>query len=203
MNILIIVDKEGSAIDRLAQAIKKHNAHFSIEILAVHPKRADAETFQKLQKLLEWCDLIDVHYWKSGEVARQAYPDLFKAKKKIVCHFNPYDLEQMSWLEIYDAVTVGNNYMHNKLPYAKLIPYGVDLDFFEFNKDYTKEKRVNMTVARIESNKGVLEVAQACKDLGYEFHLVGRVSDANYMGQVMQYPVAFHENVDEQYLKEI
>lgn len=202
MRILIIVDKQGSAIDRLAQSVRKHLPHHQIIVAPVHPKRNDVETIAEAQKLMMWADVIDIHYWRSGQVLRQTFPTEFKAKPKILFHFNPYDaLTEEN--QYYDEVVVGNNEIHSKIPFAHLIPYAIDLNFFKYNPEYTKDNRVMMSVNRIEGKKGVLEVAQACKELGYPFTLVGRVSKADYMKAVMVAGgdmIEFYENATDEIL---
>lgn len=195
MNILIVVDKYGTAIDRLAQSVKTHNPHFNIQVLSLHPKRPDALEILKIKEALTWCDLLDVHYWKSGEKIRELFPTEFKEKKKIVCHFNPYDLDKLPFNEIYDEIVVGNKQQHEAMPYARYIPYAIDLDKFTFDTFYTDRKIVNMVVGRIEGKKGVLQVAKACKELGYTLELVGRISKPEYFNEVMKYTPQFYENV--------
>ncbi len=206
MKILIVIDKKGTAIDRLAQAVKKYSPHLEVEILAVHPKRPDVDSLHKAVELMEWCDVIDIHYWKSGEVLRKNFAKLFDAKPKILFHFNPYDADNQEINDFYDLVVVGNEEIHSRVPYTILIPYGIDLDTFKFNEDYTEENVVNMTVSRIEGKKGVREVAQACKELGYKFKLVGRISKPGYMDEVRQVggkSLEFYENVSDEKMLEI
>lgn len=202
MKILIVVDKQGTAIDRLAQAVREHNPHHDIRILPVHPKRNDADTLYEASKLLIWCDVIDVHYWKSGEILRVNFAKQWEEKPKILFHFNPYDAEN-DVNKAYDLVVVGNKEIHNRVPYAYYIPYGVDLSFFKFKEDYEREKIVQMSVNRIEGKKGVLEVAKACKELGYQFHLIGRVSNGEYMQSVLDVGgVRFWENASDEQLRD-
>lgn len=206
MKILIVVDKLSSAIDRLAQPIQKYNPHFDIKILAVHPKKANLETLSSAQQLMRWADIIDIHYWKSAIPLKNMFLAEFEAKPKIICHFNPYDIEAEDWLKTYKKVVVGNSTIHNKIPYSHLIPYGIDLGFWKFNSNYTKEKTVNMCAARIEGKKGIREVAQACQELGYQFNLIGRVSDADYMAEVMKAGgqfIKFLENVTDEQARDI
>lgn len=204
MKVLIIVDKNGSAIDRLAQLVANHNPHFDIRVLPVHPKRNDAETLYELSNLIKWCDIIDVHYWKSGQVAAQSFPVDFKGKPKVLFHFNPYDADKKEINDNYDAVVVGNEEIQNKIPYARFVPYGIDLDFWTFNDNYMDNKMVNMCVNRIEGKKGVLEVALACKELGYKLKLVGRVSDGMYMQKILDTGVCeFLENATDEEMRNI
>lgn len=206
MNVLIVVDKYQSAIDRLAQSVMKYNTHLNIKVFPVHPKRNDIEVISEAQQMLMWADVIDIHYWKSGEVLRSTFPVEFEAKPKIVCHFNPYDYDKLNWMDYYDAVTVGNSTIAGFLPYAHNIPYCIDLDFWDWNPDYPKDKQVCMAVARIEGKKGVLEVAKACRDLKYKLVVAGRVSDVEHMRAVMEAGgeyIEFRENVTDEELRDI
>ena len=205
MKVLIVVDKSGTAIDRLAKLVQVNHPYLDIKVLPVHPKRNDVDTMYEAVNLLKWCDVIDIHYWKSGEVLKSSFPAEFNAKPKLLFHFNPYDYDKGNWGETYDKVIVGNMDVQEKLPSGYLIPYGLDVEFFKFNENYVEEdnKVVNMVVGRIESKKGVLQVAQACKDLGYELSLVGRVSNGQYMQEVLDVgSVTFIENATEDILLE-
>lgn len=203
MKILIVVDKTGSAIDRLSQSIKKHNTHLDIQVLPLHPKRPSIEEVDLVVKAFNECDLLHVAYWKSGEKLKE-FVDI-SSKKKILCHYNPYDIDKEEVNKQYDLVVVGNEEMSSKLAYAHLIPYCIDLDFWTFNEEYTKDRSVCMVVARIEGKKGVKEVAKACSDLGYRFDLVGRISDQNYFNEIkaVNPNVIFHEDITDKELLEI
>jgi glycosyltransferase involved in cell wall biosynthesis len=206
MNILILVDKEGSAIDRLCQSIKKFNPHFNIKIQAFHPKRPDLDQLENTPKLWDWADLVHVCYWRSGAKFAELHPQKFNEKRKILSHHNPYDLEEEKWLDIYKRVIVSNEDMHAKIPYANLVPQGMDLGYWEYNPgEYTKEKVVNMVVARIEGKKGVEPVAKVCKELGYKFVLVGRISKMDYFKQIMAAnpDTIFKENISDDELRQV
>ena len=185
MKILIVVDKQGTAINRLANTVKRNLPQHDIKIIPVHPKRASVDELIEAQKAMAWADIIDIHYWRSGQVLRESFPKEFDDKPKVLFHFNPYDAESEE-NKLYNKVIVGNEEIHNRVPSAILIPYSIDLSFFKPINDYTEEKIVNMAVNRIEGKKGVREVAQACKELGYKFKLVGRVSKSEYIKEVME-----------------
>jgi hypothetical protein len=205
MRIVIFVDKDGSAIDRLAKAVQRNLPQHQIQVFPVHPKRNDIETMAEAERLMMWADVIDIHYWKSGKILRSMFPSEFEKKPRILFHFNPYDAENEE-NKFYDRVVVGNVEIYNRIPSAVLIPYGVDLSFFKFNDNYTTEPIVNMSVNRIEGKKGVLEVAQACKQLGYKFRLIGRVSKGEYMSQVMEAGrgnIEFWENATDEKMLEV
>lgn len=149
-------------------------------------------------------DIIDCQYWKSASKVRELFPQLWGKKKKILTHYNPYNLKEESW-EDYSTVVVVNNYQKSVLPGARLIPLCIDLKFFNFNRsNYTTEPVVNMSVSRIEGKKGVWEVAKACKELNYKLLLVGRVSDGQYMKRVKDVGgslLTFKNNVSDHDLK--
>lgn len=186
MRILIVVEKEGSAIHRLALGVKKYNPHFKIDIISVHPKRPSAKELEEFQKLLKEADIVDFQYWKTAVMLLDKFGDEIKEKKIILAHHNPYDLFIRSWEE-FDVVVVNNSENYKLMPEAELIFNTIDLDLFKFNENYTDEKSVLMVAARIESNKGILEVAKACSELGYKFILVGRVSNYDYFQEVLKY----------------
>ena len=208
MRILTIVDKEGSAICRLAEMVQKNNEHLDIEVLPFHPKRYSQGDLDLFEEKAKEADLIDFQYWKNAMVLLEKFPWV-KSKPIILTHHNPYNLHEHTWEE-FDKVIVKNEYQLNELPEARLIRHGVDMDFLEYNEDYTSEeyiysKVVGMVAFRIESKKGIKEVAQACKDLGYKFLLVGHVSKPDYMKEVMEVggdSIEFRENVTDEELKQ-
>jgi len=52
-----------------------------------------------------------------------------------------------------------------------------------------------MVANRIESKKGILQVAIACADLGLTFVLVGAISDMGYMQAIMAIYVLRPESI--------
>ncbi len=63
-----------------------------------------------------------------------------------------------------------------------------------------------MVAFRMERSKGITQVAQACKELGYKFLLVGRPSKPEYMENVLfigEENLELHQEVDEAELKEL
>jgi len=184
--ILIVTVKPNSAIDNLANMIRVYNPHLSITVLPVHPKRPD--NLDDYEELAEQADMIDYHYWKTAEMLRAKFPTI--RKPCLLAHHNPYDLRQRDWKD-YGILTVPNTSMAEDLfehtgRNIRVIPVAVDLNHFTFNDDYTKKKKVLMVSQRIESKKGVREVAQACYELGYEFILAGAISKNEYFKQVMK-----------------
>lgn len=205
MKIALIVDKIGSAIHQLSLAIRDHNSHLDIEVCDFHPKRPDLDQAERAVKAIDAADIVHIGYWRSGEKLRE-YVD-FSSKPRLLCHYNPYDAgnEVNDKYDFPNIVVVGNETIHDEVPYAHYVPYGIDLDFWKFNEKYdTDSKRVLMVVGRIEGKKGVLEVAKACKELEYDFVLVGRISNGEYFKAVMRAnrKTEFLENVTNEVLRE-
>lgn len=164
---------------------------FDYEIIAVHPKRPSTEQLEAFRTKAWEADVIDFQYWKNANLLIEAFPFL-KDKKKILTHHNPYDCEVENWFDKFDEVVVKNQTQQKtiSLKFGKtpvLIPHTIDLDMYKFQREYPKDDifKVIMVVARIESSKGVLEVAKACRATKSRFILVGRVSDMEYMKDVM------------------
>ena len=62
MKILIVTDKGGTAIDRLAHAVARNLPQHDIRVISVHPKQNDADTMAEAERLMIWADIIDIHY---------------------------------------------------------------------------------------------------------------------------------------------
>jgi glycosyltransferase involved in cell wall biosynthesis len=185
LKVLQVVDSPHSAIRTLANQIVRHTRDkATIETVVFHPKRPDKAQLDQIQRLWLWCDIVDIQYWKSGSKIRELFPKLWDRRKKILTHYNSYNLHEEKW-EDYEVVNVVNGFQQKELPQARMMPLAIDMDFFAFNRgNYTVDPVVNMSVSRIEGKKGVVEVAKACNELGYKLLLVGRVSDAKYIEQV-------------------
>jgi len=209
MRVLTITITPGSAVDRLAEMVKKYNEHLFIDILPFHPKRFSEDDLRVFEEKAEQADIIDFQYWKSAVVLLERFPSL-RDKRKILTHHNPYNLHERNWEE-FNAVVASNKSIEKELktiPECKdnvyYIPHAVDLDFFEFNHNYTDEKVVGMVAFRIEKNKGIKEVAQVCKELGYKFLLVGRISKPSYFKEIIEVnpDIDFREEVSDEELRD-
>ena len=203
MRILIVVDTMNSAITKLAKMVQKYNEHLLIDIFPFHPKKYTEEDLEKYKALAEKADLIDFEYWKTALVLVKKFP-CFKDKKKILTHHNPYSLLEDKW-EDFDVLVAKNKTQQKVLRDSVYIPHAVDLDWHKFNPDYTKEKVVGMVANRIESKKGIKEVAQVCKELGYTFLLIGRISNMDYFQEVIKInpDTDFQESVSDDELKSL
>src|SRR3990167_11508351 len=116
--ILQIVDKNGTAIDRMATGIQVNLPHHQIRKIAVHPKKPSFIDLELYKRWASWADLFDYHYWKTAEMLRKEYPE-FNNKPSILTHYNPYNLEESDWAG-YNKLIVVNQTMKKALPIADL-----------------------------------------------------------------------------------
>lgn len=205
MKILIVCEKEGTAIYRLALMTAKAAPWHEFRIVCVHPKRPTAQQYIDFNSGYEWCDLIDFRYWRTAELLKD-YIDI--RKPAILTHYNPYDLKRADW-GFFKKNIVVNNYQNSILRTAKLVPLPVDLDYWEFQTDqeYCAPKKYDilMVANRIEGKKGIIEVVKAAKELKLKMALVGNISDPNYFEQIQQVDadIDFMENISDDDLKKI
>lgn len=191
MKVLIVSDKIGSAIDRIAKMIQAELPHLAISVCQVHPKRPDERQLAYFAAMAKDADIIDFEYWKTAEMLLAKFPLMTKGRRTILAHHNPYDLKRADWSK-YDVLLAKNREIFKILDDSRYTHIPVDLKQFTFGTDYHPEnKMVLMVAARIEAKKGILEVAKACKDLGYKFTLVGTVSDQAYFDEIESVGVDF------------
>jgi glycosyltransferase involved in cell wall biosynthesis len=209
LKVVCIVDKERTALDRLAQGVAKYHSNLDYKVLAVHPKRPDPEQLEAFEREASTADVIDWQYFRTAELLRSKY-DFLKNKKQILTHNNPYSIEEQDW-NGYDMIVANNQYIYKRLGAIttaplEQIPITVDTDFWLFNSDPLEmnKKAVIMVANRIESKKGILPVAIAAADAGLKFILVGAVSDQQYLYDIMQTGnVEFHEQISDEELRKL
>lgn len=225
LKVLCVVDKERTALDRLAQGVAKYHTNLDYRVLAVHPKRPSVEQLLDFEREAIDADVIDWQYYRTAELLRLKYPWLAN-KKQLLTHNNPYSIQESNW-NSYD-INIGNNqYIYNRLSKitqtpVEYIPLTVDTDFWVFNPDWSFNEKVNsnngyefknttlepsviMVANRIEGKKGILPVAIACAELGIKFTLVGAISNADYMQSIGATggKFEFYEEVSDEKLREL
>lgn len=207
MKVVCVVDKEGTALDRLAKGVAKYHDNLDYQVIDVHPKRPSFEQVARFEDAAKDADVIDWQYFRSAETLRSLFPWV-RDKKQILTHNNPYSIEEQNWNDY--SLNVGNNRsIHARLleitqAPTEYVPLTVDTDFWTFNDDWQPNKSVIMVANRIEGKKGILEVAIACNELNLRFILVGAVSDPNYMHAIRAAgPLEFHEQVSDEELREL
>lgn len=93
LKVVAVVDKEGTAIDRMARGNGKYNDNLDYKVLAVHPKRPDAQQLAAFEVEAHNADIIDWQYFRTAEMLKGRYPWL-KDKKQILTHHNPYSIHE-------------------------------------------------------------------------------------------------------------
>lgn len=207
LRVVSVVDKSGTAIDRLAQGMKPYHTNLDYTVLPIHPKRPEFESLVAFERLAKGADILDFQYFRTAEMLINRYPWL-EDKKKILTHHNPYSIKESDW-NTYDAVVANNLSIHkdlSKITHAPLsyIPNTVDTDFWTYIRDWQPEKQVLMVAARIESKKGILPVAEACKKADLKLVLVGSVSNPEYLHAVLHTGVVdFRQQITDEELREL
>lgn len=204
LKVTAVVDKTGTALERLAQGVAKYHDNIDYEVIDVHPKRPDPEQLARFEARLD-SDVFDWQYFRTAELLRSKY-DL--KGKHILTHNNPYSIKESDW-NSYDHV-VGNNKSIvkdlEKITTAPLshIPLTVDTDFWTYKREWTPNKTVCMVANRIESKKGILPVAQACAKLGLKLILVGAISNAEYFHEILKTGVVeYRQEITDEELREV
>lgn len=211
LKVVCIVDKTGTALDRLGKSVIPFNTNLNYVVLDCHPKRPSQEQLQAIQRECMDADIIDAQYFRTIEKLREIFPWL-KEKKTILTHNNPYSIEESNWND-YDINVANNKYIYERLGKItdaplEYIPITLDTDFWVYNKewqaDQTNVMNVIMVANRIEGKKGILPVALACKRLGMNLQLVGAISDPDYFSQIIETGVVkFHEQISDEDLRDL
>ncbi|KKN71700.1 hypothetical protein LCGC14_0417660 [marine sediment metagenome] len=192
MKILLVTDKQGTAIDILANFIRRENKQHEIDVLQFHPKRPDEATVDFLKNSRQDYDIIHWMYWKSWQKAEEL--EVSSSKKSILSHFNPYDIGERNWIE-HDMNVVCTDAQAEVLAGAPLIRLAVDEQLWKFKPN--THKTIGMCANRIEGKKGILEVAEVAKELGIKFIVMGRISKPDYWKEVLATgaDISFYESV--------
>ena len=207
LKVRAIVDKKGTALDRLAVGVAKYHDNLDYDVIDCHPKRPDPEQLARIENECRDADIIDYQYFRTADLLRNMYPWL-KEKPSILTHNNPYSIHERDWSD-YQIVVANNLSMQTDLStitpaQLEYIPLTIDLDFWTFNDDWKPKDQVIMVANRIEGKKGILEAAIAAADANLKFVLVGAVSDVNYLNEIMACGnVEFYEQVSDTKLKEL
>lgn len=207
LRVVSIVDKEGTALDRLAKGVIPYHRNIDYHVVDVHPKRPSPEQLRKFEELAQTADIIDAQYYRSMDMLRQRYP-WAKEIPTVLTHNNPYAITERDWNDY--QVNVGNNRtIFNDLQKITMtrieyIPLVVNPYFWQFNDEYIFDRSVIMVANRIEAKKGILPVAEACKQLGIKMYLVGAISDPEYWKQVMETGVVhFAQQISDKDLRDL
>lgn len=215
LKVVCVVDKENTALDRLAKGVAKYHDNIDYSVVAVHPKRPDPAQLQAFTALARDADVIDWQYFRTAELMKKTFPWLSEIKQ-ILTHNNPYSIEEQDWAG-YDLLVGNNKYVYKRLGEIsttplEYVPITVDTDFWVFNPDWQPRDEsknnakgsVMMVANRIEGKKGILPVAVAAGDLGLKFILVGAISDREYFHSILETgDVEFHEQISDEALRDL
>lgn len=207
LKVRSIVDKKNSAIDRLAKGLIPYMDRLDYKVIDCHPKRPSPDQLTRIETECKDADVIDYQYFRTAEMLREKYHWL-KDKPSILQHHNPYSIKEKDWND-YDIVVANNGTILKDLEQItqsrlELVFNTVDTDFWTFNADWSPGNLVMMVANRIESKKGVLEVAKACKQIGARFALVGSISDQDYFHEVVRVGgIEFYQNISNEELREL
>lgn len=207
LRVVCVVDKEGTALDRLAKGVAPYHKNLDYHVVDVHPKRPSPEQLQRFEELARTADVIDYQYYRTSDMLRARF-DWLRDIPSILTHNNPYAIHERDWND-YDVVVGNNRTIFNLLKditttRVEYIPITVDPNFWTFNEDYKFPFSVIMVANRIESKKGILPVAKACKMLNCKMYLVGAISDPAYWSEVMAVgSVEFAQQISDEDLREL
>lgn len=205
--VVAISDKVNTAIDRLCHVVEPYHTNLDYVVIDVHPKRPSSEQLARVEQECRTADVIDAQYFRTIEMLRDRYPWL-REIPTVLTHNNPYSIKESDW-GTYQAVIGNNKTMTEelrKLSPARVehIPLVVDPYFWQFSENYSFSKSVIMVANRIESKKGILPVALACKELGIKMQLVGAISQPDYFREVIDTGVVhFAQEVSDEDLREL
>lgn len=205
--VVSIVDKENSAIWRLAKMLEPYHQNFQYVVVDCHPKRPSPQQLQRIEQECRTADVIDAQYYKTADMLRERYSWL-RDIPTVLTHHNPYSIHERDWND-YQVVIANNKTIHADLQKitssrTEMIHNAVDPYFWKFNEDYKNNKSVLMVANRIESKKGILPVALACKKLGIRMDLVGSISSPDYFQEIIQTGVVhFSQEITDEQLREL
>lgn len=207
LRVVSVVDKVGTALDRLAKGVIPYHKNLDYHVVDVHPKRPSPEQLERLEQLARTADVMDYQYYRTADMLRQRYPWL-KEIPSILTHNNPYAIKQRDWNDY--QVNVGNNRTIFKdlqditATRVEYISLAADPYFWKFNDDYKFNWSVIMVANRIEAKKGILTVAKACKQINAKLYLVGAISDPNYFQEIIATgAVEFAQEVSDEELRDL
>lgn len=207
LKVVSVVDKVGTALDRLSKGMTPFMDNLDYSVVDVHPKRPDPEQLARFEQLAQMADVMDYQYFKTAEMLRERYPWL-KDIPSVLTHNNPYSITESDW-NSYQCVIGNNKTIHSELKKTtqartEYIHLATDPYFWTFNDEYQAERSVIMVANRIEGKKGILPVAQACREINAKMYLVGNVSDMNYFHEVIRTGVVeFFQNIPDERLKDL
>src|SRR3990167_6474926 len=96
VKIICVVDKRGTALDRLAKGVIPYMKNVEYHVVDVHPKRPSIDQIETFERLAKDADVIDYQYFRTAEMLRERY-DWLREKPSILTHNNPYSITEKDW----------------------------------------------------------------------------------------------------------
>lgn len=207
LKVISVVDKQGTALDRLAKGVMPYHQNLDYHVVDVHPKRPSTEQLSRFESLSRTADIMDYQYYRTADMLRSRY-EWLKDIPSVLSHNNPYSIKERDWND-YQVNVANNRTIYDELKKIsttriEYISLAVDPYFWIFNEDYEPNPSAIMVANRIESKKGILPVAEACHKVGVKLYLVGAISDPDYWHRVMEVGnVEFAQECTDEQLKEL
>jgi glycosyltransferase involved in cell wall biosynthesis len=134
-----------------------------------------------------------IHYWNfSMEWSKYAVWLGVKYKKPLVAsmiyheseHYIPYANQQLMLDNTHPIFLCEGEKervkRHLKVKKSSIIPNGIDKEWFKPTREKVPVTDYVLTVGRLDGTKGQLETAQACKELGLTYVMIGEDFDTEY-----------------------
>jgi len=166
LKVLTVIDIKGWAIDGLNQQIVDHNQHIDFEVFPCHPKHVEKHTEELAEVLKRFKpQVIHFQYWNTGKQLMELCPAL-KEFPCVLTHHNVKNLLSGDWSCINRIVTatkesgkvLAEEYGNNNV---SVVPYGIDLNRFKFNKEYPPKNKMIGYVGRVEKWKRLHQIQAA------------------------------------------
>ncbi len=198
MNILITPDIPEWAIGKLTDGITKYNKRFNFFTIPVHP-RGMLEGYREVSALLRDTQIHLWHgmYWNSAKKLLEAMPEL-KSKKKVLSHHNHHCLKKDDWKD-WDTVIAPTKYSLDKLKemhdQVSFIPYGVDLDNFNFIEQYPPQEPAVGYIGRVMPHKNLDKITVTADELGYKVIGSGYIEKTDYWNSIFKDNLKFNGGI--------
>jgi len=73
LKVVCVVDKTGTALDRLAKQVIPYHDNIDYVVCDVHPKRPDPEQLDCFEREAMTADIIDYQYFRTAVMLRERY----------------------------------------------------------------------------------------------------------------------------------
>ncbi|MRN52341.1 glycosyltransferase [Paenibacillus monticola] len=184
LKIVSVIDQIGSDIDYLANGLLPYMDRYDYQVFDVHPTTPSTSQLMRFEKYAKDADIIDFQHPHIALLLLNRYSWLSEKKKILTNHIPDY--LNNSQYSMFDKVVSLNKTLQRRIRGSVFISLTVDTNFWTFNDKWTNNKNLIMVTDEIKQEKGIFEVAVACRNLGLNLLLVGRKSDESYLNKVLE-----------------